>query len=271
MPAALGRGDDLEHLVKVPRILIINYDLAEGRVRSVPELLLRYLGDDIQMVVNLALGPDGLYFVPLFPTGNGKSAIMKISYNPSQQHPFLLEEETDPRVLMNKHGCLGCHVLDNTIGGTTGPPLNRNELASMIETRLISDAYQQDQIEIDRLEQNPFVAFREARQAVASAEGLDKVKLWMKYRIMEPRFDNPGAGMPNLGVSEQEADIIANFLVSKPEVNEQGRVITWVRDLLPRYPSQRLLVYWFFGGIIIGAIGIAMLYTLLRIRRRSGN
>ena len=252
-----------------PQILTLEYDLQQSLSLSVPTPFFRYRGNEIQVLPGVGFGPDGLYVVPLFPNREGRSPIYRIAYQPGVEHPFLLERDFNPLILMHERGCFGCHKLKDAPGGDVGPALDTNLLIPRVEARLSSKEYGRAIEEIDLLDREPFVSFREARREVLDAEGLDRVETWLKYRILEPRFDNPDAQMPNLGLSEEEAAAIAAFLAGG-EADSTGFIGNIKEDLFPSPARRRHLLYFFIVGFGLGGVAFAGSYFLiLRLRRRG--
>ena len=73
---------------KVPGIMTFGYDVQNSFVTSPPEFFLKYHGSDYQNVIGIALGPDGLYFSPLFPADD--VSIYKIVPDPTHAYPYLI-------------------------------------------------------------------------------------------------------------------------------------------------------------------------------------
>jgi glucose/arabinose dehydrogenase len=246
-------------------ILALPYSLEEGKMLRPPSQFVKYAGDDIQVVVGVGIGPDGLYFVPLMPDRAGRSAVFKVAYDPAHAHPVLVDK--DPGVLIAEHGCAGCHSIDGA-GGKSGPALDHEEMVGRIRSRLDSERYVETVAAVDRLEREPYVSYRRARAEVLRAAGEQKVRTWLKYRIVEPRFDDPGAQMPNLGVSEAEARVITAYLLREDgEGGDVGIVerakgaLVWV---LPSNAGPRELVLFFAGGFLLGAGALAVVLWLRR-------
>lgn len=249
-------------------VLRIGYSLDKERALGAPEYFLKYQGTPRQFVVGVAFGPDGLYFVPILPDAEGRSAIFKVAYSPDEQHPFLMIHTKEPESLMREKGCFGCHQL-NSEGGTDAPPLDQRPMVDRLETRLNSEAYIEHLAEIDRLDREPFRSFREARVEVLQAENREKLRTWMIYHIMEPRFDNPYSQMPNLGLSKTEATVITDYLLKEKSFTERGKEA--ILQVLPASPLPRHLFFAFGGGFVAGALLLAVFLVVknkLAIRER---
>lgn len=231
---------------KIKGILMVNYGLEESRVLSVPKYLLRYQGNGYQSLVGLAFGPDGLYFAPLFPNEEGMTAILKVSHEPDNEHPFVLGL-SDPAALMAEKGCLGCHSLGNK-GGEVGPPLDRDALVTRVQTRLNSHEYIESVKEVDLLDSEPFINFKEARQEVLAAKGEDQIRTWIENKLQEPRFDNPHAQMPQLNLSSGEIAAITNHLL------KEGKEET-SRFELARLISSRFRLKHLIFAFVVGFVG----------------
>lgn len=272
-------GSPSQQLQGVPAIMEVPYDFTKSRVKSVPSAVLRYRGEGVQVVAGLGFGPDGLYFLPLMPNEDGTSPILKLQYNPAAEYPYLLETESNPIVLMNTHGCFACHTLDNNAGGTTGPVLDRALLVPRVQARLDSGAYASEVGKLDKSEQEPFRSFRQARQAIRQTEGLEKVRLWVEFKIQEPRFDSPNAQMPNLGISEEQARVISAYLsgieqtIREPQ--ERGGlfrgIVEGVRGWFPRATRANAKRYgaalFGVGALAGGIVALSAYWVVVRVRR----
>ncbi|HSF39166.1 MAG TPA: PQQ-dependent sugar dehydrogenase [Thermoanaerobaculia bacterium] len=252
-------------------ILAIPYGLAEGRMLARSRYLVRYRGTGHQAVAALALGDDGLYFAPLLPNRAGLSPVIRAADSPGRPHPFSLADLEDPEILLQEGGCLSCHTR-NGLGGAAGPPLDRDPLLARLSSRLASPEYARRIAEVDRLEREPFVHYREARRQVLKAEGHARVRTWIKFHVMEPRFDNPHSQMPNLGIPEPRAEAIAGYLAGPEETAQEGGIGALLRRLLPERPWRRHLALFFGYGFLAGS-GCAVLgWTAVRsVKRRSGS
>ena len=268
------------HRDGIPAIFALGYDLAQSTLLSVPTAFLRYRGDQVQVIAGLGFGPDGLYFAPLFPNKDGLSAVLKVVYEPTAEYPHILEDELNPIVLLNTYGCFACHTLNNNQGGTVGPVLDRDLLIPRLERRLSSQEYADTVGKLDSLDQEPFNSFRDARRMVEEAEGLEKIRLWLEYRIQEPRFDDPNAQMPNLGLTADQSQAIAKYLAGIQQEAQQPasdrrfyrKIIDAIKDRLPiatRANAEKFLAVFFGLGIFVGIVAaLASYWVLVRIRRR---
>lgn len=242
-------------------IVRLQYSLDENRAVGVPDYFLRYQGAAQQIVVGIAVGPDALYFVPTLPNAEGKSAVLKVFYDPEHQHPYVLSNITDPWLLMSQKGCFGCHHL-NGKGGTAGPALNQATMVKQLDEKLNSPAYPQALQQVDLLDREPFTRYKEARSEVLEATGQDRIRTWMIYHIMEPRFDNPNSLMPNLGVSRTEATAITDYLLQ--EKSFMGKVKDTVMPFLPAVILPRHLLFAFGIGLFAGILGYVVLLAVIR-------
>jgi mono/diheme cytochrome c family protein len=200
---------------KAPGIYRLAYDFTAGAARDVPDYFLRYRGHGEQMVVDVELGPDGLYFVPLLPDAAGESFIYRARPDASDSYPHKVTQTDDPQLLIQEKGCFGCHRIggDGGFGGTAGPPLDRASIIASAEQRVASPAYLESLAQLDALDEEPWVSTRDARAELLAAEGDELARVFVVNRILEPRFDARGSQMPNLGLSRQEAELLADYLL----------------------------------------------------------
>ena len=248
-------------------ILTIRYDFEHNRVIGRPRQFMRFRGDGHQNLVTAAFGPDGLYVVPLHPFSGRSGTILKVTHDPQRAHPFVMGRA---EALMEQKGCTGCHRASQA---SPAPPLDRDELTGRLLERLNSEAYERRSRRLDARNDPPFESYEEARREVRRAEGVEKVRLWVKHRLLEPRFDDPDAQMPDLGLTDQEAQILTDHLVRKPPDRSLfAATRELVSDYIP-YPQLRHLAYFliagFLGGMLFSAMG-AWGIALLK-RRRQGD
>jgi hypothetical protein len=150
--------------------------------------------------------------VPIFPDVTGTTAILAVRYEPAATYPYGLATDIRPLRLMQDKGCFGCHSIAGK-GGGFGPTLDRNGLVARLRERLFSDAYGKTVDSVDALPAEPFVSNRKARRDVLALQGIDRIRLWTRHHIREPKFDNPHSQMPALGLTDGEAVTLADFLL----------------------------------------------------------
>lgn len=250
-------------------VVTIRYDLDRRRLDEVPASFLRFRGSGYQSVTGVGYGPDGaLYVVPLFPDRRGRSVVLRITHDPENAHPHLVVDR-DAEQLLARRGCYGCHALGGQRQSDVGPPLDRDSLVPRLRERLSSEDYLRYLAKLDTVQEGPVAAYRDERRAVREAEGLERVRLWVRYKLEEPRFANPGAAMPDLGLTAGEARSLAEYLVSEPESpSTVERIKGVLRSVLPT-PTYRNLVLLFAAGFLIAAAAIAGLLYLRRRRRAA--
>lgn len=251
-------------------IMTIPYDFELGEIAAVPEYFVHYIGSEIQSIVGLTFGDDGLYFAPLLPNLKGESAIYRISYDPQNEHPHILGQNETAQELITRKGCLGCHQLDGR-GGQVGPSLDRDVLVQRLNERLNSADYLISLDSVDLIAEEPFISFTEERDTLRYLSNSMRIKQWMEYRLLEPRFDDPYAQMPKLELTQGEAKKIADFLLDQP--NLSIRIKDVLRRLLPPSVSWWHLFYALLTGVGVALIGLLILratgFVDLRFRRRT--
>jgi hypothetical protein len=255
---------------KLPGVMTFEFGMAENELLNIPKRFVGYRSKEPQIVAGLAFGPDGLYFSPLYPNKEGRSFILKVRYDPEHSSAYTLLQSSDPDQLMRDKGCAGCHTRNDRggYGGAAGPDLTRDPMVERLQTRLDTQAYVDSLKEIDKLETEPHRSYKAAREEVAAAEGLDRVRVWLKYRIMEPRFDNLYSQMPNLGLSEQEAGLIADYLLAGKE--KKSRLERVLGRVLPEELNYNHILYFALGGFVLGGVTLAVVqFTVSRFRRKS--
>jgi len=240
-------------------VYVLPYGLKERRMLGVPANLIQYRGTGYQSVVGLACGPDAVYIVPLFPDTMGTTAVLAIKYDPETMHPYRLGSGASPLRLMDDKGCFGCHALRGK-GGSAGPPLDREELVARLTQRLSSDDYARAVKSVDSLPAEPFLSGRKARHAVLAAQGMDRVRLWMRHHIRQPKFDNPLSQMPALDVSDGEAVALTDFLLtpSPPAVAPAKPVASRGPTPKPKPRPKvryRHVAFAFVVGLTLGGAG----------------
>jgi hypothetical protein len=150
-----------------------------------------------------------------------------------------------------------------------GPPLDDETLVPRILKRLDSKEYRDSLREIEQMTVEPYISFREAREKVMKATDVERARLWIKYRIMDPRFDRLVPTMPVLGLKEAEAEIVANYLVERygtTNITEDLKHgVGWV---VPRDPTRSHVVIAFVIGVVT-ACGVSLFLFLIRKAYRT--
>ena len=246
-------------------VIAMEFSFTENRMLSPPETLVRYRGKGHGMIVGVGAGPDGLYFVPLFPDETGDTAIMKMVWSPDDEHPYKIQGELRPEFVMLDKGCFGCHGMSASDTEKIGPTLERHALFKSIEGKLKSTEFRQQMTDIDALSADPFPAFREARQSLRDLRGAAAVRAYIKYQILEPRFANTQTQMPNMGLSEAEAEAVTGFLMAGPHEKEDNRpaVVRFLSNVLPS-PRHEYIA----GAFILGML-LALAWCRWRGNRRQ--
>jgi glucose/arabinose dehydrogenase len=228
----------------------LRYDLARDLVTDPPASFVRSRRDRAGAVAAVAVGPDGLYFAGIEPSSAGETPVYRVRYAPQARYPHSLGLEQSGNTLFIQHGCRECHSLGG-LGGTAAPPLDHDQLVKGVSRRLDSRDYRDLVARLDRRRDEPFVSFRKARHEVLAASGERRLELWLEYRIVEPRFDDPGAAMPNLGIGERQAEAIAGYLLH-PERQGVRPKESFARRARHVATSKRFAA-GFAGGLAVAA------------------
>jgi len=250
-------------------IVTLDLDLVADRMRGPPELFVRYRGDGAQSPVGMAFGPDGLYFASILPAASGSSAIYRVSHDPANEHAHVIGRSNDPSTLIADRQCRGCHQLAGR-GGEAGPALDQPDLTTRLQQRLGSTDYAAQVAAIDSVPLEPYTDYAGARREVMAADGSERVRAWLRYRLLEPRFDSRESAMPNPGLTHAQADALADYLMdAQPTANARRptasrSLIGRVRQAIP--PSRhRFTLLAFMIGAVIGGIASARV-----LRRKHG-
>ncbi|MGB7859307.1 MAG: PQQ-dependent sugar dehydrogenase [Acidimicrobiia bacterium] len=216
-------------------------------------------GDREQLVAAVAVDSEGVVFAGLFPGSDGETGLFRLTVDPDNQLPNRIGASSDNNVgQLDDFGCLACHQFEG-VGGNIGPALDQVQLEERLETVIYSAEYEQSLMDLDLLTEKPWVDFKEARAEVLNATGKDRLPVWVKYRIMEPRFDRIEAQMPTLGITEQDAAALADVLVA-------DQLPWWRRQALSIFGSRES-ANWFFLGVALTAamaVGLALIVVLWR-------
>ena len=213
-----------------PGILALRWTTGSEELSELPRWYVRSAHSNQQIVAAVAVGPDGVYFAPLLPLSEDGSPVIRVVPDAMEgdNHGLVV---SSPRSLMVESGCAGCHVLDGDygFGSNVGPPLNAMDgsLQSRLHEYLHSEGYVQSLQDLD-VSDSLHRHWAYARREVLEATGDERVRLWIKYRILEPRFDRALSAMPNLGIPEPDAEYIASYLSTVREVPWYVRIASYV-------------------------------------------
>ena len=69
---------------------------------------MRLRAERLQALVGAALGPDGLYVLPLFPDPEGRTPVLRIVDDRGQPWPWSIRRAA-ARVVMRESRCDACH------------------------------------------------------------------------------------------------------------------------------------------------------------------
>jgi len=112
-----------------------------------------------------------------------------------------------------------------------------------------------------------------ARQRLHDASEQDQVTIWVQSRIQEPRFDNPAIQMPDFGLSPEEAETIARYLVADEGAAatiRQPSLASLAQRLIPATFTPLQLAIVFAGGFLAGSLCVLAVGWLLRRFRYHG-
>jgi hypothetical protein len=123
-----------------------------------------------------------------------------------------------------------------------------------LEARLASPEYAERARSLDSLETEPFKSYRAGRSEVLASAGVERMRHWVTYKLIEPRFDDPDAQMPDPGLSNSEAQLVAQNLIIAPEPQRSG-VRQVVDRALATEPRWRHVVGFAVMGFLAGVGG----------------
>jgi glucose/arabinose dehydrogenase len=187
----------------------------QGRIVKPPEVFAKYVGEGARTLVEVATGPDGLYFgeFPLQREG-AKANILKIVYDPSaEQAPTQVLGGTDiGSEVYASYGCSACHMI-NGQGGRKGPDLTN--VADTLKKRLHSDSYIQSIQAVFSSESEGATTHHHNLRELLQQQGDARVRHWIKTQVRTPRLNNPASQMPAFDMSQAELDALVNFLMDR--------------------------------------------------------
>ena len=231
-----------------PGVVALEYSRTDNTVIAAPRHLVRYEGHREGMAVaGVALIAEGLAFAPILPV-DGAGAVLVARYEPSAAHDAILGKSAAN--LIAAKNCLGCHSLEG-VGGRVGPSLDLNSLRTRVETRVLNAAYAQQLARLDLINDPVVAKGRDARQEVLAAAPDDRVRVWVINRLLNPKFDQPDAQMPDLNLDRGTAEALARDLVGASG---------WKQRLAKLMSDKH-----FMQGAALGASAVGMLAVLLLV------
>ncbi|HEX6114134.1 MAG TPA: PQQ-dependent sugar dehydrogenase [Geminicoccaceae bacterium] len=262
-PWTRGRGGDLGK-----GIVTIGYDRLENRLTSRPRVFVRYAGSGHQAVMALAPGPNGLFFAPMLPNDRGRTPVFRISHAPGDPHPTAASER-DPEVLMISKGCIGCHTRAG-IGRNVGPSLDRADLLARIGSRLATREERELLRGLGATREHDRSVGRARLEEIRDLEGDAQARAWVAAWLEDPGFDGSPTGMPDPGLSTEEAVILARYLIPPDHgmpllllsgAYRQGVKWFWLRLGDARYRHV-------IAGVVIGMLAALAMVGAWRVMRR---
>lgn len=206
---------------------IIEFEInpKSGMLARAPEPLIRYVGPAKATVLGLAEGPDGLYFTDFWGETNGmddaQGRIWKVV--PSKETlglPIATDEKlaslppAERGAVHFARNCSSCHTVDG-VGGREGPELTH--VKSNLTRRLGSGAYDAAIAHLMTSDGTFTVKQRPRLEEVSKTKGDQRLRVWIKNHLEEPRFDNLQAKMPSFesALKPEVRNDIIEFLMTR--------------------------------------------------------
>ena len=247
-------------------VMAVKVDGTSGRATK-PESFVRYRGrasGPLAAVAAVAVASDGLYFAPLSPSAGATSAVLRVTYEGDAHYPHVIGRESSAAALIESYGCRSCHLIGGT-GGRIGPSLDKGSLEDRLYFRLSSNRYRRQSEAVDRLREEPFASFRDARREVLDATPSHKPTIWIPYKIIEPRFDDPKARMPKLGLTKSQAESIRDLLLGRRACSHASAPTSFFargEDVL----SSKSFAVGILGGVVFA---MSAVLAVALVRRRA--
>jgi hypothetical protein len=238
-----------------------------GLAATPPRYLVQHLGAaNTQHFAGVAVGPDGLYLTPMLRLGDLGGVVLRLYYDEERAHPVPAKPTWGLTVrarltVLDDLGCTGCHEIAG-VGGGVGPTLDQFGFNYRITEYLNSRPYEERLRALMADPRDPYARTNEARAQVLAAHGRQRTYVWLKNMLLEPRFDDPGRQMPDLGLTPEQAEAARAELFAVLRVNVGGG------PLLER-AWELLLANWLelTVGALVGASGVLALLGALAAGR----
>ncbi|MBF0278982.1 MAG: PQQ-dependent sugar dehydrogenase [SAR324 cluster bacterium] len=222
-------------------------------IRKPPVPFLTFAGDlkETQYLVPVASGPDGIYFSGFMPQSDGETHIMKIVPLSQKDAPI---PDLSGVGWYARQECAACHSILGK-GGGAGPKLDG--LITRLQKRLNHSDYEEQLEQVDQERDPRLRQFKKIRRQLRESKGLEKVKLWIRSHLKEPRFDFPGSQKSNLNLSDAQIEGLTEYLMqltgeTEPEA---GFSLDSLFESLQFHFSTHTstwLGWTFFAGIFLG-------------------
>lgn len=199
---------------ELPEISMIAIEPDTLHVKSRPRSLVRYVGNQLQVLSSLAIGKDGIYFAPVYSehATAGPSNLYKLSPQRDKPYPNLIGQYRNPRAIMRDNGCQGCHKINGS-GGNVGPVLTAGLIRERNLARVNSPGFEAFLTAMNNTDaEKSRIA---ARNKILKAKGEKRLQVWLQQKILDPTIDNEHSIMPLLSLSQREAQSVTRFLLKE--------------------------------------------------------
>ncbi len=253
----------------------------DGGVRSTPWWLVqprRFHKNRRQDFSGLALGKDAVYITHLrMDRVNQRllpAPILKIEARTEADSSTEAIKYTGEQ-LLEVAGCRSCHAVAGW-GGEMGPDLDN--IAERLEARLEDSAYLKQLEKIHSRNDGPEslpVEVKKIRQQIIDQEGSleDRMRLWIKAKVLFPQFEKTESGMAKLDISLGDADKLAAYLIKIGSDKLGGQKIKNLSYRLQRELEKNPRIPIIVVGILALFLGIFLrkivVFIVKRIRKQA--
>lgn len=191
-----------------------------GHLESAPEDVVIYRGQWFQTPLDVARGPDGIYFSDLYGEGEaphqGTGTIWRVTPTDAAQ-ARIFEEGSDltglarARWVWKQNRCDGCHVIDGE-GHTVAMALT--DYGPFVRGKVLSRDFETQMEALLAREERFFVERRDVYRDLLDRRGEDRVRAWLRRKIVDPRFDDPNVKMPTYThLADEDVDSLVELLL----------------------------------------------------------
>ena len=255
---------------KGKNIWVLDYDFKNDNLNSSPYELLKFDGDYLQLPVFNTFFEDSLFFFGIMPDKNFKTNIFKINYLKNFNHSNLLTSSSTAIDLIKKHNCTNCHIIEKfgKDGSEHGPLIDIFYFTKKLKD-LNSSEYKEKVDALNKNEKNSKI--KKIRNEILESNDYDKISLWLKNYLTNPKLDNLNNQMPNLNITYEEAEILAKYLLGNEENFEKLNSSSiekifkhFAKSLLPEIRYRHLFIF-FIAGIFLS---IFVFYIFIFFKKR---